>query len=228
MRKYILYIILISLMMSSFFISGLFFANSGLVSFNGKGVDTEKSIEILVELDKLPMISIDPYDLTFYSSGELVDFDKETLTFNSDFSGEEVFFYTANLSKLKQGDEAKIYYNYLQKGGRNIFKIKKILQIEDVVDFDTCKEYGGIVYYYEFPRKCVLGQVTFTKTLDELKEKCMSLDGIWIDDFNECERISSNDCYFLGGEFFSCESACRNDPSAEFCIEVCVQVCKFN
>ena len=59
---------------------------------------------------------------------------------------------------------------------------------------------------------------------------CTEKGGIPLRDFNECEKITKNDCKSLGGEFLECESACRNlpyDPEIA-CIEVCVEVCRFN
>lgn len=61
----------------------------------------------------------------------------------------------------------------------------------------------------------------------DLEKSCIDINGKFLAEFNECEGISEKSCTELGGEFFECESACRNDPDAEMCIEMCVQVCKF-
>lgn len=60
-----------------------------------------------------------------------------------------------------------------------------------------------------------------------IPELCENRDGEWVDGFNECEFLSKDDCEIMGGEYFECESACRNNPDAEACIMMCVQVCKF-
>ncbi len=60
-----------------------------------------------------------------------------------------------------------------------------------------------------------------------LEEECLENDGIWIDEHEECENISESVCKELNGEFKECESACRNDPTAEFCTLQCVAVCSF-
>lgn len=64
-----------------------------------------------------------------------------------------------------------------------------------------------------------------TQTAD-LKQECEIKGGIWLKNFNECEQISKEQCTELGGEFNECASACRNDPTADVCIEICVAVCE--
>ncbi len=56
---------------------------------------------------------------------------------------------------------------------------------------------------------------------------CLSFDGNWISDTQECEGMSKDQCEKLGGAFNECASACRNDPDAEICTLQCVLVCKF-
>jgi hypothetical protein len=60
-------------------------------------------------------------------------------------------------------------------------------------------------------------------------ETCELLGGNALPEFNECEYISENDCNMLEGEFFECESACRNDPAYPdvICTMQCVHVCSF-
>lgn len=57
---------------------------------------------------------------------------------------------------------------------------------------------------------------------------CEDLGGNWVEGFNECEYISPSDCELLGGVYYECESACRNDPDAEICTLQCVMVCKLD
>jgi hypothetical protein len=59
-------------------------------------------------------------------------------------------------------------------------------------------------------------------------DSCLAAGGNALPEFNECEHVSQEICDGIGGEFFGCESACRNDPNAQFCTLQCVQVCKFN
>jgi len=61
---------------------------------------------------------------------------------------------------------------------------------------------------------------------DILSERCVSLGGNWINEYNECEYISEEDCFDIGGLFLECESACRHDPKAELCTLQCVPVCE--
>jgi hypothetical protein len=56
---------------------------------------------------------------------------------------------------------------------------------------------------------------------------CLSFDGNWIEETQECEGMSQGMCVELGGEFNECASACRNDPDAEVCTLQCVLVCQF-
>ncbi len=126
MKKYILYIILIAIMITSFFISGLFFANSGLINFKGDGIDNEKSIQILTELDKLPMVSIDVYNIIFQSYGELAEINKDNIILASSSGEKEIFVCDIDLSEFNESDKVMLYYNYLPEGGKKIIKIKRI------------------------------------------------------------------------------------------------------
>ena len=72
---------------------------------------------------------------------------------------------------------------------------------------------------------------TPTTTLDGKDRRilsCENSDGIWLEEHNECEGISESECNSMSGNFYPCESACRHDPTAEICIDVCVQVCKLS
>ena len=63
---------------------------------------------------------------------------------------------------------------------------------------------------------------------DPLKALCDRYQGNWLDEYLECEYISSEQCSLMGGQFSECESACRNDPDAEICTLQCVVVCFIN
>ena len=60
---------------------------------------------------------------------------------------------------------------------------------------------------------------------------CEQSSGKWLADYNECEGASGGldekTCKELGGVHKACDSACRHDPNAQGCIEVCINVCKF-
>lgn len=56
---------------------------------------------------------------------------------------------------------------------------------------------------------------------------CLSFDGNWLEEFQECEGMSQEQCENLGGNYNECASACRHDPDAEICTQQCVQVCEF-
>jgi len=81
---------------------------------------------------------------------------------------------------------------------------------------------GGI---YLFQNKDLMnGDVSTNK----LALACEEHQGIWLEDYMECEYPDSKEwCLEAGGQFLECESACRNDPEAEICTMQCVIVCKF-
>jgi hypothetical protein len=58
------------------------------------------------------------------------------------------------------------------------------------------------------------------------ESKCKILGGVWLENWGECENITEDQCTELDGTYANCESACRHDPTAEVCIEICVAVCK--
>ncbi len=60
-----------------------------------------------------------------------------------------------------------------------------------------------------------------------LEGACLSFDGNWLEETQECEGMSQEQCSVLGGTYNECASACRNDPNAEICTMQCVQVCEF-
>ena len=75
----------------------------------------------------------------------------------------------------------------------------------------------------------ILTLLTITGCATEnIAEQCNDVGGNWIDDYNECEQISMDQCDKLGGSFDDCASACRHDPEAEVCMQVCVPVCTVN
>ncbi len=100
----------------------------------------------------------------------------------------------------------------------------------EVTSFEECVEAGYDVME-SHPRQCEADGIIFTEVIDEngesLAEQCESEGGTWLPEHHECEDISETFCSELGGSFESCASACRHDPDAEMCIEVCVPVCSF-
>jgi hypothetical protein len=82
-----------------------------------------------------------------------------------------------------------------------------------------------------FPKDFTNPSPTHTPT-DTLSQACKENGGTWIEDNQECEvmdstkGLSQDRCEQLGGVFDECASPCRHDPSAEVCIQSCVQLCK--
>ncbi|MCC7574327.1 hypothetical protein KO361_01945 [Candidatus Woesearchaeota archaeon] len=118
------------------------------------------------------------------------------------------------------------------KGATNI---QPLNQEKQVTNFQECKEAGNPIME-SFPRGCIHQGEYFTEELnyEELNlpenkyEACAQIGGTPLPEFNECEYIPEDACTYIEGKFYECESACRNDPEAEFCTLQCVQVCKFN
>ena len=56
---------------------------------------------------------------------------------------------------------------------------------------------------------------------------CLENNGTWLQEHQECEFIGESQCTALEGAFNECASACRHDPDAMMCIQMCVPVCSF-
>ena len=57
---------------------------------------------------------------------------------------------------------------------------------------------------------------------------CLSFDGTWLEESQECEGMAQAQCEELGGVFNECASACRNDVDEQVCTLQCVIVCDFS
>ena len=58
-------------------------------------------------------------------------------------------------------------------------------------------------------------------------ESCENQNGKWLQEHNECETGNKQWCSENGWSFNGCDSPCRHDENAEFCIEMCVSTCWF-
>lgn len=112
-------------MFGSFFVSGLFLMSSGLLNVEN-GIDNEQSIKVLAELDKLPLIVIDVYEINFRIYGELTEINENGFSVFSFQKGKVVFAYNGNLSEFSEGEMVGVYYNYLPDGGREVVRIRKV------------------------------------------------------------------------------------------------------
>ena len=68
---------------------------------------------------------------------------------------------------------------------------------------------------------------TISQTPTNNQKNCENNKGKWIAKYHECEGLSLAMCEKYGMEYFSCASPCRHNPSAQVCIQMCVEVCKF-
>ncbi|MGI9415374.1 MAG: hypothetical protein ACR2PM_16990 [Hyphomicrobiales bacterium] len=57
--------------------------------------------------------------------------------------------------------------------------------------------------------------------------QCTARGGTWLDAQGECEWIDQAACSAMGGQFNGCASACRHQPEAVVCVQVCVPVCSW-
>jgi hypothetical protein len=111
-----------------------------------------------------------------------------------------------------------------------IFLVNLNIPRQEIVEtnsFEECLQEGYLVME-SYPRQCRTPEGKLFVEELTLEESCKNLySGKWLPEHNECENINEEQCALLNGEFNECASACRHDPSAEFCIAVCVSVCKF-
>lgn len=106
--------------------------------------------------------------------------------------------------------------------------LKEQFKPELVTDFESCEK-AGFPVMESYPRQCMdsLGN-NYVENLEDHASLCESKNGLWSDEYDECTSISETDCLEIGGTFIECGSACRHDPDAEVCIQMCVQYCTFN
>lgn len=69
-------------------------------------------------------------------------------------------------------------------------------------------------------------QKSTTVSVPSTGEVCKMIDGIRLENYNECENISQERCELEHGTFNPCASACRHDAEAAMCTDQCVSVCK--
>ena len=225
-NKTVASILLILILILCFSISWLFFLNSEMLNENTGELNELKTTEILRALNSIPLININEEEIKFSKHGNVIEISEDIISIEY-YDEVKTFNHDKDLSDIASGDKVWVEYSYSSEGEINVIRIKKILQVKDVKDYETCYQYGGYVEDCSAPRKCVLGQVTFTERDEDLRQSCVSKNGTWVDEFNECEFISESDCYKMNGEYFECESACRHNPETDTCIMMCVQVCKF-
>ena len=61
----------------------------------------------------------------------------------------------------------------------------------------------------------------------EIEAACIEAEGVFVEEYIECENISEETCTEMGGEFDECASACRHEPEGTICTAQCVLVCSF-
>ena len=93
--------------------------------------------------------------------------------------------------------------------------------LQQVRELEQMQVLNHVVVNESFP-------VQITATGPENVLACLSnLDGRWIEEKKECEQMDAQTCKAQGGQFNECASACRNNPEADICFQVCVPVCSF-
>lgn len=96
-------------------------------------------------------------------------------------------------------------------------------------NFEECVSAGNAVME-SYPRQCRTADGQ--NFVEDINSKLMSHEalcqkhgGNWIQEFNECETVSEDQCSTMNGVFYECESACRHIPESTACTLQCVQVC---
>jgi hypothetical protein len=95
--------------------------------------------------------------------------------------------------------------------------------------FEECIMAGNPVME-SYPRQCKTSDgKNFVEEVDSKlmspESLCNQYSGNWLQEFNECELISAEQCSIMNGTFNECESACRHMPESDECTLQCVQVC---
>lgn len=74
----------------------------------------------------------------------------------------------------------------------------------------------------ETPRQTKVPEVTVTR-----QSSCEYNDGLWLEEYQECERINQDWCDRWAGDYNECGSVCRHDPDAKVCTRQCMSFCAF-
>lgn len=111
-----------------------------------------------------------------------------------------------------------------------IAELQKIRNtVESSIDsFEECVAAGNPVME-SYPRQCKTSDgknfVEEANTTLNPEQLCHTYGGNWLQEFNECETISKEQCSIMDGTFNECESACRHQPDSKVCTLQCVPVC---
>lgn len=111
-----------------------------------------------------------------------------------------------------------------------IAELQKIRNtVESSIDsFEECVAAGNPVME-SYPRQCKTSDgknfVEEVNTTLNPEQLCHTYGGNWLQEFNECETISKEQCSIMDGTFNECESACRHQPDSKVCTLQCVPVC---
>ncbi|MGI0056043.1 MAG: hypothetical protein ACREAK_01580, partial [Nitrosarchaeum sp.] len=116
-----------------------------------------------------------------------------------------------------------------------IDNLRQVLQeIRNTIDYsiDNFEEcvYAGNSIMESYPRQCRTSDGrNYVEEIDSRlmspESQCQKYGGNWLQEFNECEAISEEQCSIINGTFNECESACRHTPESIVCTLQCVQVC---
>jgi len=113
-----------------------------------------------------------------------------------------------------------------------VIKLQELrkMTVDSLIDsFEDCVSAGNPVME-SYPRQCRTndGQ-NFVEDINpritDQESQCQNFNGTWLQDFNECEGISEEQCSTMKGNFNECESACRHMPDSVMCTLQCVPVC---
>ena len=152
-------LISISFMIVCFFMSWLFFMNSGILTDDFR-MNEIRLVKVLRALDEIPLTNFDSDEIEFRMWGVVESINGNEIIVKDYYKTKT--FYLENTSGIETEDNVFIVYSYDENYSTTIGRFKKILKVDDVMDYESCVEYGGEINY-DFPRNCTIGQVTFRK-----------------------------------------------------------------
>ena len=117
--------------------------------------------------------------------------------------------YTPNEEDIRKFNDVDIVY-------------KVGLGYDDWVDEHIDTESTRVVDLSEFME---LKQLSEGKV--DIKSLCEAEGSEWLDEYNECIGLGKEVCQKNNGKYDSCASSCRHETNVDGCIQVCVELCRF-
>ena len=134
MKSIVILVISLVVMVSCFFISGLFFLSSGMIDENTGNLNEWRTFQLVSDLDKIPLMHFDTADMEFTSYGTVIDITNTSLIITSR-KGNESFLYKGNLSSLNTTGGIKVSYTFSPEGEEQVTRLR-VLYAENSSDIN--------------------------------------------------------------------------------------------